>query len=291
LVSVAVLALASPDKPAAVTLCFDGLPETTPLFSATAVKNYRQVNDTTYVLDMDLKFNGNLLPSRVTKGSGPSCLKAWLLAQPIDTIEATFTRTDTNLRALPRKVNLKLKPDLWYDGGAFTVATAPFSKVSSSLPGSVELTFKPPIAPGLEPTAKDLSHVSSGEYTLTYRPPVPPEGACGISVSAEARGTTTLERHPEALREILDNWRHDFAPKVIRKKKIACREGDQISFTLEIYDGLVYAPLEPSFRVVPWTEPEHAYQLVRNGESRPFKLGGPVHIGYGESWVLEQLPR
>ncbi len=284
------LTAANPSKPAAVTICFEGLPKELPLFTNAPAKNYRQAGEELYVLDVSVRLN-DAMPQRISRGKGEGCLKAWLPAQWVDEISASFERTDTNLLPVSRKTKLKLKPDLWYDGGSLAVEQGQFSSVSANLPGKVELVRLPPFSPELGRTSDDLKRVASGSYQLNYRPPPPPEIPCEISLKANAEGTVTETKHPEVLREIVENYRRGMAPSILSLQGVKCHAGDHVNMQISINDGVVYRPLEPTYEVTSKPPPPPEIHLVRDGKRAPFKFGTKVAIQYGESLVLEEQPR
>ncbi|MBI5543923.1 MAG: hypothetical protein HY901_08560, partial [Deltaproteobacteria bacterium] len=189
------------DKPAAVQVCVK-LPAGIALFSEAPKRNYRALGDGAYLLDMDVALNGKA-PERITP-NGAGCLRAWVQAEQLSTISLRFDRTDLNLKPETRAVKLKLKPDLWYDGGSFEAQRASFSKISTALPGKLEVARleEAEWSKGAFPL-RDHDKLPSGRYVVRYEPPPPPLGSCEITVRAEATGTIRPDNRPELFQELV----------------------------------------------------------------------------------------
>ena len=92
-----------------------------------------------------------------------------------------------------KKVKLKLKPDLWDDAGKLEISRGAFSRLTSALPGTLELER-------LEPSGARkmdrLEALPAGRYRLSHTFPAPAKGSCTVRVVAQASGTITAENHP-----------------------------------------------------------------------------------------------
>lgn len=274
----------SAEKPAAIQICID-LPSGISLFSESPQRNYRAIGDGSYALDLDVLLNGSQAPERITR-SGARCVRAWIQATPIHAIAVSFDRTDLNLRPQSRAVILKLRPDLWYDGGTFTPERGPYSNVSTSLRG--KLTIARLEGAGQPFPMRDLSSVPVGRYAIHYEPPPKPLGTCAITVNADAVGTVRTENRPELVRDLVETYRRDFAPEVAKRLKIACTEAEALELQIRIVDGAYCDPLNPRVHRVTRPELEKKYELVVDGKRIELRDGLILDIGYGQHVVVEE---
>jgi len=279
-------AAAGNDKPAAVQVCLN-LPSGVPLFAEAAKRNYRAHPEGGYILDFDLTLNGKV-PERLTKNGG-TCLRAWIRAEPLGTIAVDFGKTDLNLKPASKSVSLKLKPDLWYDGGALDTERAPLSKVTTSLPGKLEMARleNAEWSKGAFPI-KELGKVAAGRYTVKYEPPPPPQGSCDITLKVEASGTVRPDSRADVYKELVDTYQKEFAPEVAKSLKATCNQAQALEIELRIVDGAYRNPWSPKVTKITRREREPRYELVIDGKREPFVEGQELPIAYGQAIVLEE---
>jgi hypothetical protein len=271
------------EKPAAIQVCFE-LPAGIALYADAPKAGYAKGDDG-YRLDFDLRLNENLAPERITR-AGPSCLRAWLQAQPIRSIDVSFGRLAMNLKPASRAVSLKLRPDLWYDGGSVAVQQAPFSTLSTSLPGSLEaLRFDP--AGGAAPA--DPARLPEGRYQIRYTPPPPEKGSCAASVVADAVGTVRPDNKPAMIAELLAIYRKDYLPEVLARLQETCPPMVALEVQVRIQDGALRDPLHPPIARVRIPEREPRYALERGRERIAFNPGDALEIGCGQALSLVQV--
>lgn len=271
-------AAAAQNKPAAVQLCFT-LPDGVALFATKAQPDYRALGDGVFVLDFDVRLGGRA-PERLTKTSA-TCLRAWLPARPVKRIDVDFSRTDLNLRPTGKDVDLKLKPDLWYDGGGVTVERAPFSSIASSLPG--RLTVERMRGDVAEPQP-ETSALPRGQYRVGYEAPT---HVCDITVSGVATGTVREDNHPKLVAELVDAYRREWAQDVAKDLRLQCAPGEALQLQVRIVDGAYFRPREPLVRKVKVPGREPHYTLSVNGEAKPFQPGSVVDVDFEQHLVLE----
>ncbi len=281
-------AAAAADKPAAVQVCLN-LPSGIPLFAEAAKRNYRAHPEGGFVLDFDVALNGKA-PQRLTR-NGPNCFRAWVTATPLNTIAVDFSRTDLNLKAASKSVNLKLKPDLWYDGGSLDTERAPVSKVTTALPGKLEFARleNAEWSKGAFPI-KDLSKLAAGRYTVKYEPPPPPQGSCDITVRVEATGTVRADSRPAVYKELVETYQREFAPEVAKGLKATCNQAQALEIELRIVDGAYRNPWSPKVTKITRREREPKYDLIVDGRREPFVEGQELEVGYGQAIALEEHP-
>lgn len=267
-------------KPAAVQLCLE-LPKEVPLFVGRAQPNYRALGDGTFILDFDVTLAGRA-PERLSKAT-PSCFRAWLPARHVKRIAFDFARTDLNLPAVEKDVDLKLKADLWYDGGAFAVAQAPWSKVGTALPG--ELLVDRVGRDGAVVPIEDKAALPRGRYVVRYTAPTHP---CDLTVRGVATGTVREDNQPALVKELVDTYRKDWAPDVAKDLKLACGPAEALALVVRIVDGAYFKPLAPQVQKVTLPERLPRYRLVVNGVARDFTPGDAVDVGFDETLVLEE---
>ncbi|MGC4118689.1 MAG: hypothetical protein QM765_29855 [Myxococcales bacterium] len=273
------------EKPAAVQICLEGA-KGIALFSDTPRRNYRALAEGGYVLDLDVTMDGRA-PERISKGGGASCLRAWVLAGAVSAIRVSFDRTDLNLVPQERAVKLKLKPDLWYDGGSFAVERGAYSKVSTALPGEFELQRleDAPWSKGPFPM-KDLSQVPQGNYSVLYAPPAPGEGSCEITVRVVATGTVTTERNARLLAELVETYQKEYAPEVAKSLKATCTAAQALEMRVAIVDGIYRDAWNPRITKIKRLGREKKYELVVDGQRSPFANGQFLALGFGQSVEL-----
>lgn len=266
------------DKPAAVQLCFS-LPRDVPLFSTKAQPGYRALGDGVFIVDLDVNVGGRA-PERLTKTSA-SCLRAWVSARAVKRIDVDFSRTDLNLRPVGKDVELRLKPDLWYDGGRFTVERARFSSLSSSLPGALKVErLRADVA---EPVT-DTKALPRGRYRIGYEAPT---SACSLTVRGVASGTVRVDNHPKLVAELVDVYRREWAQDVAKDLRLRCAPGEALQLQVRIVDGAYFHPREPVVRKVSVPGRAPHYTLTVDGEVRPFEPGSVVDVGFDQRLVVE----
>ena len=275
------------DKPAAVQVCVD-LPSGVALYSSDPHRDYRALPDGGYVLDLELFFNGAPV-ERIAKSS-PRCLRATVQAQPIREIAVRFDRTDLNLKPQKRAVSLQCKPDLWYDGGSFTVEKAAFSRISPPLEGKLELARVEDTewSKGRVPV-KDLTKLPAGRYAIKFDPPPPPLGSCEIDLRVKAVGTVTEESRPEQLKALVDAYGKDIAPEIAKRLKAGCSQAQVLEIELRIFDGTYQRPWSPKVVKVTRVDREKKYELVQDGIRMTFVNGILLDVGYGQTVSLEPV--
>jgi len=273
------------EKPAAVQVCVH-LPHGASLLSSVARRNYRTLDESNYVLDLDLDFGGRA-PERLAKVSA-NCVRAYVQPGPVGEIHVGFSRTDLNLKPESRAVGLKLKADLFYDGGSFEISRGTPSRVSTAMPGTLSLQRmeKGEWAKGPRDVA-DLDKVPSGRYRVRYAAPVPGEGSCPIEVTAEAIGTVREDNRPQRLAELVASYRRDVAPAVARALKATCTAGQALQMRVRLVDGAFRNPMTPVVEKVTRFDKQERYELVVDGERASFVDGEEIDIGFGQAIVLE----
>jgi hypothetical protein len=278
---------AGAEKPAAVQVCFSGLEAKTPLFAEKAQKNYRPIGDM-FVLDLDLTVDGKA-PERLTR-SGNSCLRAWVPVHNVRTIDVNFDRTDTNLLKKSMNVNLKLKPDLWYNGGEVKVTRGARANFKTSLPGKVALA-RLSTADGkpveIDVPQADWNELAAGRYVIRHTPPPPSVGSCPFKLVVEAGGTVREDNRPDQVHALVEHYRTDIAPDVIGSLKQSCSPAEVIEIHVAIWDGLFVNPRDP--KIVRSARPDMApiYTLTSSGKAQTYNPGDPFSVGYGDSLSLD----
>jgi hypothetical protein len=275
--------LAWADKPAAAQVCFT-LPPGVSLYVDKPQLNYRAIAPDTYLLDLDLRFNG-ALPERLTR-DGASCLRAWLPAVKVKTLAASFERTTLNLANLERKVSVELKADLWSPLGQLAVERARWVRLSSLLPGQVSLERV--TAAGAVPIT-DLERVPAGAYRVRYQAPPMPTGTCAVSLRAVGVGTIRADNRPALFEALVEQYRKDFLPEIQRSQKLACTELEALEVEVKIFDGIFTAPYAPGLRRVALPSKQPRYVLRVDGAPVKFESGERFEFEAGQQVALEQL--
>jgi hypothetical protein len=275
--------LAWADKPAAAQVCFT-LPTGVSLFVDKPQLNYRAIAPDTYLLDLDLRFNG-ALPERLTR-DGASCLRAWLPAVKVKTVEASFERTTLNLSKAERKVAVELKADLWSPLGQLTVDRAPWVRFSTGLPG--QRTLERVTSTGAVPIT-DFERVPAGTYRVRYEAPPLPTGTCAASLRAVGVGTIRADNRPAQFEALVEQYRRDFLPEIQRTQKLACTELESLEVEVKIFDGIFRAPYAPGLRRVAVPSKQPRYVLRVDGAVQKFESGERFDFEAGQQVVLEQL--
>ncbi|MBL9039768.1 MAG: hypothetical protein JNG84_14725 [Archangium sp.] len=272
------------DKPSAVQVCV-ALPAGVALFAATPQPGYRPLGDGTQLLDIDVTLNGQVVTT-LTR-AGPECLRAWVPAMPIVAVGVDARRPALNLGAATQSVNLKLKPDLWYDAGRLTVPRLPWATVTSALPGSLTLTRR---SPDGDRRVTDFAQVPSGAYVVTYEPP-PESGPCPVTVRGVGTGTIREDNRPGQFAELVDAYRVGYAPDVLAAKKYTCTPGETVEVSVRIVDGVYFAPRSPSITKVRVPDAQPRYVVTVDGVRSRFEPGQSMAIGEGQQLLFAVEPR
>lgn len=279
ILSFALLAGGVREKPAAVKICFES--SEIPLFKDRPARNYRSLGRSGhYVLDLEIRLNGQS-PKYLTK-AGSACVKAWMAAEPIRSLAVGFAKTDLNLRPLKRKIRLRLKPDLWYDGGTYKLVQAPFSRFSTNLPGEVKLYRQE--GQDQEFLTKDFKRIPAGLYRVSYLSPLQ---TCQFKVTVKAEGTVRKDNNPKLFQKLAQAYRRDYAAEIAARNKTKCKEGETLELEVFLVDGVFRNPWKPKISKVYDPMLNKRYQLVKNGVSKPFVDGETLEIGYDQSIRLE----
>jgi hypothetical protein len=271
------------ERPSAVQVCFN-LPDALPLFAPGPRTSYRAIDDGSQLVDLDLKLNGQA-PERVTR-NGPSCVRAWLQAVHVTRIAVSFDRTVLSLAPQERRVDLKLKPDLWYDGGEFTVAREPWARASTDLPGRFTLERLPP-AGNVE--IADHQRLPAGSYRVSYEAPPAASGPCRFTLRATGAGTIRPDNRPELFARLVEHYRTEWLPEVARELKLTCTRAEALEVAVRMVDGAFFAPLRPEVTRVRVPELEPRYALRLDDRQVPFERGQVVVLASGQEVVLESV--
>jgi hypothetical protein len=273
------------DKPAAVQLCLT-LPDGVELFTTTPRANYRALTPDTYVLDLDLKLNG-VAPEKLTR-NGPKCLRAWLPPRNVRAIAVSFERTTLNLSARELAVDLKLRADLWYDGGQLTVEREPWTTVSTALPGRLVLER----ISGPSPVSiTDLQRVPAGRYRVHYVAPPPPRRPCPVTLHAVGIGTVRSDNKPALFAELVEQYRTEILPGVLSSLGAAsCTDAEALDIGVRLADGAYVDALHPTVRKIdlPGEAPRYLWRLA-GGPPVPFEDGQVLTLSSGQRAVFEAL--
>ncbi len=264
------------EMPSSVQVCFEGLGEI-PLFAMGPQRNYRDAGQGLYVLDLELRFNGSIAPQRITR-SGPNCLRAWMPARPLESVSVSFGRTDTNLRDQRKPLKLELVPEKWHDAGALVLERGPFSRVTSDLPGTLELVR----VDGREPHPIDeLSRVPAGRYQVRYAGTSPEN--CAPELVLEARGTIRSDTWPEVYAELYAYYRDEILPMVLKGYKLPrCPAGQHLEVRMTLLDGAYRHMLEPEVRLVRTERPPPSFEITVDGKRQTLLGDAVLQIGYGQ---------
>ena len=97
------------------------------------------------------------------------------------------------------------------------------------------------------------------------------------------------DRHEDVFAELLEHYRKEVLPSVIKKRKLRCQPGEVVRLSLRLVDGVFQSPLDPSLERV--QEPTEAarYQLVVDGQARPFESGQSIEVGFGQQLVFSRV--
>jgi len=272
-------------KPAAVQLCLT-LPDGVELFAATPKANYRALAPDTYVLDLDLTLNG-AAPEKLTR-NGPKCLRAWLQPRNVRSIAVSFDRTTLNLGARELAVDLKLRADLWYDGGQLTVEREPWTTVSTALPGRLVLER---ISGPIPVSVTALQRVPAGRYRVHYVAPPPPRRPCPVTLHAVGIGTVRSDNKPALFAELVEQYRTEILPEVLSRLGAAsCTDAEALDISVRLADGAYVDPLHPTVRTIqlPGEAPRYLWRLA-GGPPVPFEDGQVLSLSSGQRAVFEAL--
>ncbi|MDP1826447.1 MAG: hypothetical protein Q8L48_24475 [Archangium sp.] len=272
-----VSALATP-RPSAVQLCVE-LPPGVELFSTAAAPNYRELGPGLWMLDFDVRLDGQL-PERITRAN-PSCLRAWLQPRAVRQVTLDFERMPLNFTAEPRAVDLKLKADLLHDAGELSVAQAPFARVKSTVDGA--LTFARVTAAGLVKEPPDA--LPSGQYVVSYVPTALPTGKCKATVEVVAMGSLTQEKNPRAVAELAEHYAQTLLPFALEEQGVTCTDAEEVAAEVLLVDGIFYRPLKPKLvkRTIAARQPR--YELRHDGQV--FDLAQPARVTVEPGQTLE----
>lgn len=276
------------DRPAAIQLCFSGLPAEAPLWREAAGRNYRPHGDA-FVLDLDVRIDGRA-PEKLTK-SAATCLRAWLPARNVSSVEVTFGRLDLNLRDVKVATKLPLKADRWHEGPAIAVTVQPFAKVSTALPGSLKLVrIEEAVWSGGSFEWPALDRVSAGRYRLLHKPPPLPRHPCEIVVKViSATGSIRADNAPEKLRAIVAEYEQTIAKKLLADRKESCEGDDVIELGIKLREGIIPNAWTPELRRIAKPRPQPPYRIVIDGAARPFvPEAETLELRPGQTLVVEQ---
>jgi len=260
------------DKPAAVQLCVT-LPVGVSLFANKPAPHMRSIGNDVWMLDFDVSLNGHQA-ERLTK-SGPDCFRAWLPAEKLKRISLSFTRLPLNLIDAEQPLDLQLKADLWSDAGKVSIARAPWSTLSSPLPGKlvIERQGQPVV---------DWQQLPIGPYVIKYTAPVQPKASCPITLKVVGSGTVRDDHHEALFREMVEYYRVEMLPAVIAKNKLQCEPAEAAQVTVRLVDGVWRNPLEPEIERVRLPEKEPTYLLIIDGKAQPLLSGQKVDVQAGQ---------
>lgn len=275
---IAATGFAAPEKPAAVQLCLE-LPEGLSLFSPGPAPHYRALGNGVFMLDLDLWVDGQA-PERLTKSAG-NCVRAWLPARPVKELKLGLERIPLNLEADARVVDLKLKPDLWFDAGSLAVRQQPFASARTALQGTLTFERRGPDGAVLE-NSKALPR---GEYIVTYTPPPAPTHPCETKVEVVAMGTVTRERHPQVVAELTVAYTENLLPAVLAEQKVTCTDAEELAVEVLLVDGVFFRPLKPKLvkHVIPARQIH--YELIIDGA--PIDLTEPAVLKIAPGQMIE----
>lgn len=271
------------DKPAAVQLCLT-LPAGVALYADKPQPNYRAIGPDTYLLDADLRLNGALV-DKLTR-DGNQCLRGWVAATNLKSLSLNFDRTTFNLAPVKRSIDLKLKPDLWYSAGSFSVERAPWVRVTTSLPGALKLSRQAP-AGAVEIT--DFEHVPAGTYHVSYEAPARPTGPCEVTVKAIGLGTIRADNKPEFFAQLVEEYRTDLLPAVLKQQKVVCTDLEALEVEVKLRDGVFVAPADPAVRRIVQQSKKPRYVLTSASGRLPFESGETFVFTAGQQVTLEQV--
>jgi hypothetical protein len=275
--------LAASDKPAAVQVCLT-TPKEYPLFATHAGAGYRLLGEGVFMLDLDVALNGRVA-SKLTR-SGADCLRAWVPAtEPIRKVAVAFDRAALNLSADQREVDLKVKPDLWYDAGRFTITQLPYSQLRLTVPGQLIVERKS--SDGLNPVT-DLEQLPAGEYKIGFELPAS-KRRCEVTVRGVAMGSIRDDNKKAMVDELVEHYRTEYAPEVLADLKMFCNPGEAVEVELLIIDGVYFKPREPRLKKVHLPSKAPRYALDINGVRTAFQSGQMVTVHTGERIALEEV--
>jgi hypothetical protein len=270
-------AAGAPQRPAAVQVCFE-VPAGAELFSSAPRPHFRALSSGTWMLDFDLRLDGEA-PQRVTK-AGPSCVRAWLPPRRVREVTLSFARIPLNYAAVSKQVDLKLKPDLWFDAGTVAVAQQPFAVAHRRAPG--ELVFERKTADGLVREQPDALPI--GEYVVTWTP-APERHACTTRLEVVTMGSVSKEKDPALFAELTAHYEATQLPRALELRGLACTDAEEVHAEVLLVDGAFVRPLQPKLVKVAVPSKEPVFQLRHAGGE--VGMEGPVTISIGSGDVLE----
>lgn len=274
--------LAANDKPAAVQVCLT-TPKEYPLFATQAAAGYRLLGEGVFVLDLDVALNGKAV-SKLTR-SGADCLRAWVPAtEAIRKVAVSFERAALNLSADQREVDLKVKPDLWYDAGRFTITQLPYSQIRLGLPG--QLTLERKSSEGMN-LVTDLKQLPAGEYKIGFELPASMR-KCEVTVRGVAVGSIREDNKKTLVNELVEHYRTEYVPEVLADLKMFCNPGEAVEVELLIIDGLYFKPRDPKLKKVHVPGKSPRYALDIDGVRTAFQNGQMVTVRTGQHIALEE---
>lgn len=267
------------EKPAALQICLQ-LPEGVALFATSAQPNMRELRDGIWMLDFDFTLNGHKA-TRITK-SGADCFRAWTPAEKVRQVALGFSRLHLNLVDQTRPLAVKLKPDLWSDGGTIVVEQAPWSSAQNKTTGALTLERSGAVM-------TQWGRLPSGKYTLHFTPLPPPKIDCPITLSVIGVGTVSAERNPALLRERTEQYRTELLPSVIKNTRLQCDPAEAAQVTVQLRDGVFRNPLSPEITRIKLEEKETKYQVELDGHVHPFTEGMQLEVQPGQVLVFVSL--
>jgi hypothetical protein len=270
------------DKPAAVQVCLT-LPSELPLFATQAGPAYRLLGEGVFVLDLDVALNGHVV-TKLTRSSA-DCFRAMVPATaPVRRVAVSFERTALNLTDVQRQVDLKVKPDLWYDAGRFVVTQAPWSSIGLGLPG--QLTLERKVGEATFTPWADPAQVPAGQYKVAFELPAAMR-ACAVTLRTVALGSIREDNKKELFDELVAAYRTDFVPEVMRDQKLLCDPDEALQIELRLVDGVYIKPREPKVTKVKLPNQAPRYALNVDGVRSAFENGQVITVHTGEHLTIE----
>ncbi|MFT3712297.1 MAG: hypothetical protein QM817_32020 [Archangium sp.] len=279
-----VMCALSAAKPAAVQVCFK-TPAGTSIFSSNAEPYFRSLGGNAgWMLDFDVLLDGEK-PEKISK-AGPSCVRAWIPARQVKKVSVSFDRVPLNFTAAAREVDLKLKPDLWFDAGTVVLEREPFAVMHQRVEGELKLERK--TAAG-ELSLEKPDALPSGEYVVSFVPAAGPTHPCTARVEVVAMGTVTKEKSPGLLRDLSEHYADNVLPSVLAAKKLNCGEAEEVVAEVVLLDGVFMRPMQPKLTKVSVPSKVTTFELKHDDKVLP--LGEPVTITVAPGQFLEVVAK
>jgi hypothetical protein len=278
------VAFAGGAKPAAVQVCFK-TPAGTSIFSNAAEPYFRPLGGASgWMLDFDVLLDGEK-PEKLSK-AGPSCVRAWLPARQVKKVSVSFDRVPLNYTVAERDVDLKLKPDLWFDAGTVVLEQEPFAVARQRAEG--ELKFERQTASGVAVSEKPDA-LPTGEYLVSFVPAPGPTRPCNARVEVVAMGTVTKEKSPGLLRDLQLHYADNVLPTVLASRKLTCGEAEEVVAEVVMNDGVFVRPMQPKLTKVVVPSKQTVFELKH--DDKTLRLDEPVRITIAPGQTLEVVAR